>query len=346
VIELTCNQPGAPTATVTIGGGLGEALRAAVGNRRAFVYFDPAIRPPKALDGIPSLAHTGGEAAKTLAGCERLLRAMSDAELDRDSLLLACGGGVVGDLGGLAAALYLRGIEYWQVPTTLLAMVDSSVGGKTAANLPQGKNLVGAFHPAARTLIDVGWLGSLPEREFRSGLAEAAKIAIGMDAELFARLEARHDAIERRDEAELTTVVHRCVAAKLAIVERDPYEHGDRRLLNLGHTLGHALEAAADYSIPHGLCVARGLHFAIHLAETTSAMPPREAMRARALLERLGFARDPLPPIATLTPYLARDKKRRGTAIRFAMPTGIGTSEIRELDLQTLLAALASDVAS
>lgn len=346
MIELTCNNPGAPTTTVTIGGDLEDVLRTALGERRAFVYFDPAIRPPAALHHLPSLAHTGGEAAKTLAGCERLLQAMSEAELDRDGLLIACGGGVVGDLGGLAAALYLRGIESWQVPTTLLAMVDSSVGGKTAANLPHGKNLVGAFHPAARTCIDVGWLRSLPELEFRSGLGEVAKIAIGLDAELFARLEARHEAVQRRDRAELTEVVHRCVAAKLAIVERDPHERGERRLLNLGHTLGHALEAAAGYTVPHGLCVARGLHFALHLAETTRAMPAEAARRARTLLERLGFAREPLPPIATLAPYLARDKKRRGAAIRFAMPTGIGTSEVREIDLQTLLAAVASDVAS
>jgi 3-dehydroquinate synthase len=346
VITLHCRPAHEPPSEVVIGPGAVAALAEPLRTRAAFVYRDPAAPLPAALAALPQLAHADGESGKTLAGCERLLRAMSAAGLDRGGLLIACGGGVVGDVGGLAAALYLRGIEFWQVPTTLLAMVDSSVGGKTAVNLPEGKNLVGALHPAARVFVDVELLDGLPEREYRSGLAEALKMGIGCDAELFAHLERHADAILARDLAALDPVVVRSIAAKIAVVERDPREQGPRRLLNLGHTLGHALEAHSGFLVPHGHCVARGLHFALGLAAAAGLMPAAQASRAQALLARYGHPRTPLPPVDELLPFLARDKKVIAGAVQFVLPTGIGSACQQAMPLAALQAALAADVAS
>lgn len=343
VITLHCRPPQERATEVLIGRGLLASLRDAVGERRAFAYFDPAAPLGGTLDSWPRLAHRGGEPGKTLRQCEEILRAMATAGLDRGGLLLAVGGGVVGDLAGLAASLYLRGIDVWQIPTTLLAMVDSAVGGKTAANLPEGKNLVGTVHPAQRALLDVDLLGSLPEREFRSGLAEVVKIAIGLDAELFARLENDLPAILARDPQHLQHIVHRAVAAKISVVERDAREHGPRRLLNLGHTLGHALEAHADYRMAHGLCVARGLHFALTVAEGRGAMAAEDVDRARRLLNACGFERDPLPPVDALRPFLARDKKVTGDVLQFALPVGIGTSVVQPLGLEEITRWLATE---
>ncbi len=329
MITLHCRPPGETATQVEIGRGLFATLPGEVGTRRAFLFFDPAAPGAAALGEWPRLAFTAGEAGKTLAHCETLLRAMADATLDRSGLLLAVGGGVVGDLGGLAAALYLRGIDVWQVPTTLLAMVDSSVGGKTAVNLPEGKNLVGSVHPAQRVFIDVDWLAALPELEFRCGLAEVVKMAIGLDRELFVLLEQQRSGIQARDPQLMIEVVRRSIAAKIAVVERDLHEHGPRRLLNLGHTLGHALEAHAGFTAPHGLCVARGLHFALGVAAASGTMPSADVTRARDLLFAYGFERTPLPPASELQPFLARDKKVSREVLQFAMPTGIGSSAVQ-----------------
>jgi 3-dehydroquinate synthase len=227
------------------------------------------------------------------------------------------------------------------VPTTLLAMVDSAVGGKTAVNLPEGKNLVGTVHPASLVVIDVDFVRTLPEVEFMSGLAEAVKMAIGLDAGLFALLERERDAVLRRDADVLVEVVRSSVAAKVAIVEGDPREHGRRRLLNLGHTLGHALEAWSKGQRAHGLCVARGLFFALDLAGDLGAMSARDRERCALLLRAYGYEADPLPRRAELAPFLARDKKVVGATVHFALPTGIGQSRVEPLELQRLVQRLA-----
>lgn len=339
--ELRCQPAGEGSSTIRIGRGLAADLAGWLGDRRAFVYRDPAIARER-LPGLagPELVAPAGEAGKTLANCERLLRAMVAAGLDRTSLLLTVGGGAVGDLGGLAASLFLRGIELWSCPTTLLAMVDSAVGGKTAVNLPEGKNLAGTVHPASLVVVDVDFAATLPEAEFRSGLAEVVKMAIGRDAGLFALLERERNGVLARDPELLQRLVAGALTAKIAIVERDLHETGERRLLNLGHTLGHALEAHADGRIPHGLCVARGLHFAIELAVAEQLLTPADAARCTRLLTAYGFDRDPLPPTAALAPFLQRDKKVEGGEVHFVFPTGIGASTAQRLPIGRLLAQL------
>lgn len=280
----------------------------------------------------------GGEALKTLARIERMLDALVAAALDRQGVVVAVGGGSVGDAVGLTAALHRRGVDLVQVPTTLLAMVDSSVGGKTAINLTGGKNLAGHLWPAVEVWIDIAFLRSLPEVEWRSGLGEVAKIAIGLDAALFAFLEDSVDAVLGRDAGATRTIVEAALRAKIRIVEADPTELGPRRLLNLGHTLGHALEARSGYALSHGVAVARGLRHAIDVAETTATLDATDAARMRHLLARLGFDDAPLPPVAELAPFVGRDKKLAGGVLHAVLPTAIGQSEIVETSAAEFLA--------
>ncbi|MEY4672784.1 MAG: hypothetical protein RL148_568 [Planctomycetota bacterium] len=335
---IHCRPPGERATEVRIGRGLRGRLGEWLQGRRTFVLAD--ARVVHAELPTPDLTVEGGEAVKTLGSLESVLRAMATAGVDRGSLLVCIGGGTVGDLGGLAAALHHRGIEHWQVPTTLLSMADSAIGGKTAVNLPEGKNLVGAVHPASLVVVDPTFCATLDEREYRSGLAETLKIAIGRDAELFSLLERQRDALLRRDPQLLVEVLHRAVAAKVAVVEADPREHGVRRLLNLGHTLGHALESRAQGTVPHGLCVAQGIHFALALALAERAISATDAARCTRLLESYGFVREPLPPCHELAPWLARDKKRVDTTLHFAMPTGVGTSAVVPMPLRRIESAL------
>lgn len=343
MIILHCRPPRGTATEVSIGRGLLASLADRAGARQGFLFFDPAAPRITIPASWSSLPHRDGESGKTLAHCEELLRNMSAARLDRGGLLVAVGGGVVGDLGGLAASLYLRGIELWQVPTTLLSMVDSAVGGKTAVNLPEGKNLVGTVHPATQVVVDIDTLHTLPEEQFQSGLAEVVKVAIGLDATLFDLLEENVALLQRRDPELLTEVVHRSIAVKISVVESDPFEHGRRRLLNLGHTLGHALEAHAGFRLPHGLCVARGLHFALAAAVAQGAMQNVDADRATRLLQACGFARDALPKVAELRAFLARDKKVSGSQVQFAIPTGIGSSRVQPLELDEIERLLARE---
>ncbi len=345
MIVLHCRPAGEGPSEIRIGNGVRRHL-AAAGDRRGFALLDAGA--PLLTEAVPAgwaqRAVAGGEAIKTLATAAEVLGDLARAGIDRTGILAALGGGTIGDLGGLCASLYLRGIELWMVPTTLLAMVDSSVGGKNAVNLPAGKNLVGTVHPPRLVLIDPDFLPTLPDGEFRSGLGEVLKVALGLDPELFAFLEDEREAVLARQPAALAHAVERCVRAKIAVVEADLRESGPRRLLNLGHTLGHALEAHAGFGTPHGLCVARGLHFALRLGRSLDTIPPAAAGRAHALLRAYGFAETPLPPAAALLPFLARDKKVEGTAVHFVLPTGIGRSSTRALPLDDLAAALADDL--
>ena len=251
---LTCKPGDAPPSTVRIGEGVSD-LAIEPDRPGAFVLADPAVleHAPRFADGCAGhMTVTGGEDAKTFATLGQVLRRMAQLDLDRGARLIALGGGTIGDLGGLAASLYKRGVELIAVPTTLLAMLDSSVGGKTAVNLPEGKNLIGRIWPASAVLIDPHFLRTLPDAEFTSGLGEAIKMAIGLDAELFELLETQPEAVAAREPEVLEQIILRAVIAKIRVVEEDVHESGPRRLLNLGHTLGHALEMHAESPIPHG----------------------------------------------------------------------------------------------
>lgn len=241
--------------------------------------------------GAPSLTLEPGEGAKSLATLERVLRFLAQSDLDRQSVVVALGGGVVGDIAGLAASLYMRGVPVVQCPTSLLAQVDSSVGGKTAVNLPEGKNLVGTFHQPRAVFADVDTLRTLPDEELRAGLGEVVKSALVGDAGLLDLVDERADDIVERDPDALTEVVRRCVAVKGAVVARDEEESGERKKLNLGHTFAHSIERVAGYgTIPHGIAVATGLVLALD-ASAELGLLQDDGLRARVagLLDRLGL---------------------------------------------------------
>ncbi|MDA0933214.1 MAG: 3-dehydroquinate synthase [Planctomycetota bacterium] len=337
MIELRCAPADGRPTLVRIGSGiLGDGVLAAAGQRfpgrRTFVVADRSVSAATGCVGAAAghagatILVDGGEPLKSFGGVEDLLRRLVRAGADRSSVLVAVGGGSVGDAVGLAAALLLRGVELVLAPTTLLAMVDSSVGGKTAINLPEGKNLVGAYWPASEVWIDPGFLATLPENEWRSGLGEVLKVAIGLDAELFEHCERHAESLLARDVDATTTAITRSIAAKISVVESDPLETGPRRLLNLGHTLGHALEIASDFSIPHGIAVARGLHHAIDVATTAGKLAAADAQRIRKLLASFGFEPAPLTGRQALLQLVERDKKVVGGQLHAVLPTGIGSS--------------------
>lgn len=269
------------------------------------------------------------EQAKNLRTVETLVRALVHAGADRRSLLLAVGGGVVGDVAGFVAASYLRGVALAHVPTTVVAQVDSSIGGKTGVNLPEGKNLVGAFYPPAAVLTDPELLATLPEREYRGGLAEVIKHAVIADARLFAWLEENFDRVLRRDAKALGWLIPRNVAIKARVVSRDERESGLREILNFGHTFAHALESLTHYrKYQHGEAVAWGMMAAALLGHEAGITPPRDVERMVALVRRMG----PLPEWPRATPAqmidaMRADKKARGGKLRFVLTPRIGSAK-------------------
>jgi 3-dehydroquinate synthase len=267
-----------------------------------------------------------GERSKSLARLGRLYEALLDAGVDRSSVLVALGGGVVGDLVGFAAATFLRGLAYVQVPTTLLAMVDASVGGKTGVNLPRGKNLVGAFHQPRLVLADAATLATLPRRALAAGFAEVVKKAAIRDVAFFAELERGVERVLALDPEALLPALERACAIKAALVAEDVRESGPRMLLNFGHTLGHAIEALARFrAVLHGEAVAMGMAFAARRSEELGFAPAGTAQRVRALLERAGLPTAlPAHPRRAYLRALAADKKRRGARIHFVVLEGIG----------------------
>ncbi len=322
------------------GSGLAGSIRAridelrAAGRKVALVTdANLAATQAAALDALsgdcPRLVLPAGECTKCVRELGRVWDFLAENRLDRGSQLVAVGGGVIGDLAGFAAASYLRGIPFIQVPTTLLAMVDSSVGGKTGINLDAGKNLVGAFHQPAAVYIDTALLATLPAREFAAGMAEVIKYGLLGDAELFARLERESLTLRSPDLAE---VVRRCCATKARIVEADEREtaaEGGRALLNLGHTFGHAIEQVTGYGVYlHGEAVAVGLCAAARLSQKLGLIGAGDVNRvdavvaAHALPTRL---REPLP-LAALTAAMARDKKVRAGGLRFVVLKALGDS--------------------
>ncbi|HJZ56850.1 MAG TPA: 3-dehydroquinate synthase [Gemmataceae bacterium] len=281
------------------------------------------------LAAIPS-----GEESKSLTQAARLYDALYELAADRQTAVVAVGGGVVGDLAGFVAATYNRGLPLVMVPTTLLAMVDSSVGGKTGVNHPKGKNLIGAFHQPAGVWIDTALLGTLPERELLSGLAEVVKYGVILDAEFFAFLEANAEAIRTRRPDVLVPVIARCCRLKADVVEQDEREEtGLRAVLNYGHTFAHAFEAVGGYGAwLHGEAVAAGMVCASRLAETRRLVGPELTARQKQLLARFSLPLSPRPEWATddQLAVMRRDKKAAGGRLRFILPTRLG--EVRLFD--------------
>jgi 3-dehydroquinate synthase len=271
-----------------------------------------------------------GERHKTLGGVGRIYDALLKGGADRSSALLAFGGGVIGDMGGFAAATYMRGIRLVHVPTTLLAQVDAAIGGKVGVNLPGGKNLVGSFYQPSAVVIDPGVLTTLPRREFRAGLYEVIKYGAVCDASLFEQVGRDLGPLTRRDPAALAPVIAACCRVKGAIVAADEREAGRRRVLNFGHTVGHALEAGTKYKrLLHGESVAYGMLAACSIAAARGALAAADRDTIAAAIAQLG----PLPPVNDLSAaapleLMRHDKKVLEGRLHFVLPTGIGMSKI------------------
>jgi 3-dehydroquinate synthase len=266
-----------------------------------------------------------------MASVERLTREMLRAGADRGSLLIAFGGGIVGDVGGFVAAVFMRGIDYVQVPTTFLAQVDSSVGGKTGVNLPEGKNLVGSFHQPRAVFADIGVLGTLPVRELKAGLMESVKAGIIRDRALVRYMEENVRAIVGRDAKALEKVIAASIRMKAGVVNKDERENGLRMILNLGHTVGHAIEQATRYkALQYGEAVGWGMVAALHLGRQRGTISGAQFDR----LERLIYLYGPLPALklrpARVIAATAADKKNVGGVRRFVLPLGIGDAGVVE----------------
>ena len=335
----------------TVGARLAEAR---IGRRWAIIT-DDVVGPLSGGRVAESLGAAGidcelftfahGEASKHLATIERLASDLAERGFDRGDAILALGGGVAGDMAGFLASIYLRGISFVQVPTSLLAQVDSSVGGKTGVDLAQGKNLVGTFYQPRAVFIDTDVLRTLPGEEFRGGMAEVIKYGASIDADFFAFLERERPAIEALDPAAIVPMIRRCCELKASVVERDEREGGLRRILNFGHTIGHAVEAASGYHLIHGLAVAIGMRAVAELALRSGVAGPEVAAAITTLLEAYK-----LPTVipadldrARIRRYLQADKKSIGGRVFFVLPEAIGrvriTDQIDPADLEAVLAA-------
>jgi 3-dehydroquinate synthase len=278
------------------------------------------------------LTFPAGEESKSRETWIRLTDEMLGLGLDRQAAIVALGGGVVGDLAGFVAATYLRGVPCAQVPTTLLAMLDASVGGKVGVDTPLGKNLVGAFHPPAIVVADPLTLLSLPDRVFRSGLAEAVKHGLIADAAYFAWIEANARKILARDLETLTYLVHRSVEIKASVVSQDEREGGLRATLNAGHTIAHGLEQESLYRLPHGEAVGLGLIAEARIAERMGLAPHGLAERILAVLKMLGLPtrNSAGVQVARVLEVMLHDKKNQEGQVRLALPTGLGTMHAGE----------------
>lgn len=272
-----------------------------------------------------------GEEAKGWRGVEQVVDGLLRARLGRDGLVIALGGGVVGDLAGFAAAIYQRGVPFVQVPTTLLAQVDSSVGGKTAINHPLGKNMIGAFHQPAAVIADVTTLDTLPDRELRAGLAEVIKHGFALDAPFVDWLEANVEKILGKDRESVAYAVRRSCELKARVVARDEKESGERALLNFGHTFGHAIEAATGYGVwLHGEAVAAGMVMAAELSALMGHLRKTEVGRVRDLLQRAGLpVTGPALAPERLMELMTLDKKAAKGRTRFVVLEAIGRARLR-----------------
>ena len=338
VSPRTVDVGGAAPYRITIGPGLlddGDLMAATLRGRHALIVSDANVAPlyadrletalRRAKPSLQVARHVvaAGEAEKTLANFASVIEALASLGATRDASVVALGGGVVGDMAGFAAACWMRGIDCVQIPTTLLAMVDSSVGGKTAVDIPQGKNLVGAFHPPRAVIADTAVLRTLPPRELRAGLAEVIKYGAIIDATFLAWLVSHCDWLLAGDDALLAEAIARSCEHKAAITERDPYEHGERALLNFGHTFGHAIEAEQGYAegLNHGEAVAVGMVLAARLSHALDMATRADADGLQALLQRFGLP-VAIPAGLDADALLARmrlDKKAQASGLRFIL---------------------------
>ncbi len=327
---------------------LGAGLLSSIGPRcaalpnahAALVVSDENVAPHYLDSVLASLRCAGlraesevlppGEATKSEPYLFRLYRRAVASGLDRSGLFVALGGGVIGDLAGFAAATFLRGVRYVQIPTTLLAMVDSSVGGKTAIDLPEGKNLVGAFHQPALVIADTDTLRTLPPREFASGMAEVIKYGVIRDAALFEFLESAFPSLSNAGVGALTEIIARCCRIKAEVVQADERESGPRAILNFGHTVGHAIEALAGFDrLRHGEAIAIGMVFAARVSERLRGWPPSDTRRLTALLRRFGLPTEPPEGMGwvDVQRVMAVDKKVGSGRPRFVLGDRIGHVE-------------------
>ena len=358
--KVIVQLPGERDYAVRIGSGviaqLGKNLRETDRFEQArdvLVITDSNVAPLYLAQVKASLSNAGfkaadiavpaGEDTKAIQVASEIWSAMAQLALGRDCLVVALGGGVVGDLAGFVASTYMRGVPVVQVPTTLLAMVDSSVGGKTAVNLPEGKNLVGTFHQPSFVCADTDTLATLPEREWRCGCAEVAKSAVIDSDDFFFWLFDHARDMAARDAAVAAEAIKRCVVFKAGVVAQDKTESaGVRECLNYGHTLGHAIESCAGYgTFSHGAAVAEGMRFAAHLAAQLAGASDGFVAAQDDLLDALELF--PLQYDATPSDLLAamkRDKKARGGEVRFVLARDIATWEIVPVADETILAAL------
>jgi 3-dehydroquinate synthase len=310
----------------------------------ASLYLDRAARSLTAVARTERFVLAANEAGKNLAAAEHVIDALAAARADRRSVLVALGGGVVGDIAGFASAIFMRGIRLVQVPTTLLAQVDSSVGGKTGVNHSAGKNLIGAFHQPSVVVADTDILRTLPPREVSAGLAEILKHGLLGDADYFAQVEALLPRLIERDVTALGPVVARSCVIKAGVVARDELETGERALLNLGHTFGHAIEALAGYgrwlhgeAVGCGLCLAADLSRRLSLLGHADVQRIEHAVAAASLPTRIpGFAR------AAAVDYMRGDKKAEAGQIRFIVLERIGRAVQRQVPDEILDATLAA----
>jgi 3-dehydroquinate synthase len=336
---------------------IGSGVLSAVGShvatltpgRRAFVVSHPALYDLYGATLMTSLRQAGfsvtsclvapGEESKTLAAASRLFTRLARHGADRHSLVCALGGGVIGDLSGFVAATYMRGIPFVQVPTSLLAMVDSSIGGKTGVNHPLGKNLIGAFYPPRAVFTDIDLLHSLPEREYLCGLSEIVKAGIIADPALFTFIEAHTAEVLQREASVLPTLIECAIAVKVSVVQQDPTERGLRAILNFGHTIGHALEAVTAYQqYSHGEAVAVGMALVALLSERLGYCQENIRQRVHALLHRLHLPltyTDVAPE--QLLAAMTHDKKALNGVVRFVLLQDIGSVVYnREVPLEVL----------
>lgn len=337
----------------------GSRLEDAGFGRKIAVVTNPTVRELYGKVLIDSLKQAGftvlsievpdGEQYKSLDWANSIYTSLLINGFDRKSALVALGGGVIGDLTGFAAATFMRGVPFVQVPTTLLAMVDSSVGGKTGVNHPMGKNMIGAFYQPGKVLMDLAVLRTLPREEFLSGMAEVIKYGVIWDGTLFDYLEQNREAILNLDREALSQIIRRSCEIKAEVVKLDEREGGLRAILNFGHTLGHAIETAGNYSVRHGEGVAVGMVFASRLSSATglcdASVPERVEKLIRAYGLPAGFsALGAKPGAAELRNIMQIDKKAEGGRIRFVLPKKIGeviiTGEWEELHLGELLAGM------
>ncbi|HEX2816996.1 MAG TPA: 3-dehydroquinate synthase [Phenylobacterium sp.] len=354
---------GARSYEVRVGPGLidqaGEAMAPLLKRRRTAIVSDETVWGLHGVRLNAALARAEitaspvivapGEQTKSFAGLAEVTDRLLALELDRGDVITAFGGGVVGDLAGFAAAIYKRGIDFVQIPTTLLAQVDSSVGGKTAIDVAAGKNLVGAFHQPRLVLADLDVLSTLPEREMRAGYAEVIKYGLLGDFGFFEWLEAHGGEVLAREPAALAEAVARSVVMKAAIVAKDETEQGRRALLNLGHTFGHALEAETGYgaALLHGEAVAAGMALAFRFSAAQGLCPTQDARRATAGIAAVGLPTT-LAEVAghpfdaqRLVRHMAQDKKAEGGKLTFILARGLGDAFVaRDVDAAAVTAFL------